>query len=102
MSNTAKAKKLMEDYVHSGALQTMSLADVIQVRDELADLWILIDGTDIVPGMTEQAVRDALSPPAEQYDGVWLYPSTFEEYYYRIDFDAGVVKETDFVALNIS
>ena len=59
----------MEDYVHSGALQTMSLADVIQVRDELADLWILIDGTDIVPGMTEQAVRDALSPPAEQYDG---------------------------------
>ncbi|NND63668.1 MAG: hypothetical protein HKN48_10820 [Flavobacteriaceae bacterium] len=102
MSNTAKAKAILVDHFHSGNYKNMSTDDLVSVRDELADLWIQIDGTDIRAGMTIQEVRDALSDPYIEYDETWLYPSTFDQYYYSIEFDSGLVKETDFVALKIS
>ncbi len=101
MSNTAKAKAIMVDHFHSGNYENMSTADLVSVRDELADLWIQIDQVDIRVGMSQQEVKDALSDPFIENDGTWMYPSTFDQYYYSIEFDSGLVKETDFVALKI-
>ncbi len=92
----------MEDVFHSGRIASMTVQEKIDIRDELANLWILINGTEIVPGMSEQQVRDALSPPTESYANIWLYPSSFSSYYYRLEFESGVIKTTNFVALKIS
>ncbi len=102
MSNATKAKKIMEDHFHSGGVDSMSTADLIQIRDELAALWILIDGVEISSGMSQHAVKASLSDPIITMDNTWLYPSTFEQYYYSINFDSGLVKETDFVTLKTS
>lgn len=102
MSNAAKARQIMLDTFHSGNISGMSTAEIVQIRDELANLWIQIDGTEITPNMTEQEVMDTLSAPWDTLGEIWLYPSTFDNYYYQIEFESGVVKATDFVKSKFS
>ena len=102
MSNAAKAKRIMEDVFHGGRIDTMDVNEIINVRDELSSLWMQINGTEITNGMTQSQVTDAIGQPWETNGEVWYYPSTFHQYYYSIEFETGVVKETDFVTLMIS
>jgi hypothetical protein len=102
MSNAAKAKRIMEDVFHSGQIDAMNVNDIIDIREQLSNLWIQINGTEIVAGMTEAQVTDAIGPPLNTIGDIWYYPSTYYQYQYSIEFEAGTVKETDFVTLMIS
>ncbi len=102
MSNAAKAKRIMEDVFHGGQIDTMNVNEIIDVRDQLSNLWSQINGTEITVGMTEAQVTDAIGQPWNTIGDVWYYPSAFSQYHYSIEFDSGAVKETDFVTLMIS
>ncbi len=102
MSNAAKAKRIMVDVFHSGQIDSLQTHEIINVRDQLANLWQLIDGSEITAGMTETEVSIAIGQPFNTIGDVWYYPSTFSHHQYSIEFESGRVKATDFVTLLIS
>jgi hypothetical protein len=99
---TNKAKTILNDYFHSGAIQRLTNNEKTFVYKELTEIWNAIEDTKAIDKCSRDEVESMLGKPIEQIDTIWFYPSEFTHQYYAITFEKGAVSKTDFVTVKIA